>query len=206
MRSQRAADKATRAAASNPIRSGAVHSVPTISNAISASAMPGKPSGLTQQNTAPTAPPKSVETLRSAIPAPLPVAAPVLAPVLAPVPVPVPVPVPEAPAISAPVAVASPVASAAPVVLAKVALSGRVRLSSGFGGESALENVQVSAEGAQCSATDSQGRFNCVAPTGWSGRVSPRRNNYRFAPSSLSFQNLRANADGQDFAAFYDPR
>jgi len=196
MRSQRAADKATRAAASNPSRSGAVHSVPTISNAISSSAMPGKPAGLTQQNTAPTALPKSVEPLRSAIPAPLPPAVPVLAQV----------PVPDAPAVSAPVPAASPVASTAPVVLAKVTLSGRVRLSSGFGGESALENVQVSAEGAQCSATDSQGRFNCVAPTGWSGRVSPRRNNYRFAPSSLSFQNLRANADGQDFAAFYDPR
>ena len=105
-------------------------------------------------------------------------------------------------------------ASAVAVVVtsAKVNLSGSVRLSSVFGGDgsrttgAAMENVRVSAEGAQCSATDSQGRYSCVAPAGWSGRVSLQRNNYRFTPSSLSFQNLRADAGGQDFAAVYDPR
>lgn len=105
-------------------------------------------------------------------------------------------------------------ASAAAVVVAsaKVSLSGNVRLSAVFGGDgsratgAAMENVQVSAEGAQCSATDSQGRYSCIAPAGWSGRVSLRRNNYRFTPSSLSFQNLRTDAGGQDFGAVYDPR
>lgn len=118
--------------------------------------------------------------------------------------------------LSAPIAAApaAAVASAAAAVVAsaKVTLSGSVRLSSAFGGDgsratgAAMENVQVSAEGAQCSATDSQGRYTCVAPAGWSGRVSLRRNNYRFTPSSLSFQNLRTDAGEQNFAAVYDPR
>lgn len=197
MRLNLAADVSAYAAASKLSRSGAVNPVVAMNNAITSSAMPAKPAVLTQQNTAPTSPtspPQTIETVRSAIPVPLAAAVPALPPV------------PDAAAVSAPVAAAAPVATAALVVLAKVTLSGRVRLSSGFGGDAALENVQVSAEGAQCSATDNQGRFNCVAPAGWSGRVSLRRNNYRFAPSSLSFQNLRTNADGQDFAAFYDPR
>lgn len=87
-----------------------------------------------------------------------------------------------------------------------------MRLSSGFGGDAAkvtraiMENVQVNAEGAQCSATDGQGRYNCVVPAGWTGRVSVQRINYRFTPSSLSFQNLRKDVGRQDFSAIYEPR
>jgi len=88
-------------------------------------------------------------------------------------------------------------------------LSGTVRLSSGFGGDStgkALGNVQVAADGGQCSATDSQGRYVCSVPAGWTGRVTMRRGNYRFSPSALSFQNLRIDAGQQDFSAIFDPR
>jgi len=69
-----------------------------------------------------------------------------------------------------------------------------------------LENVQVAADGGQCSATDSQGRYVCSVPAGWTGRVTMRRGNYRFSPSALSFQNLRIDAGQQDFSAIFDPR
>lgn len=132
-------------------------------------------------------------------------------------------PVPSLPLapVSAPVAQAAPAAAAvlptpATVVpalpVARVNLSGTVRLSAGFGGDSSnsagkpLENVQIVAEGAQCSLSDSQGRYVCNVLAGWSGRVSLSRNNYRFSPSALSFQNLRIDAGQQDFAAIYDPR
>ena len=119
-------------------------------------------------------------------------------------------PVPVAPQASAttlpaPVLAAPPAAALATIL----SLSGTVRLSAGFGGDNTgkvLENVQVVAEGAQCSATDSQGRYVCSVPAGWTGRVTLRRGNYRFSPSALSFQNLRLDAGQQDFAAIYDPR
>ena len=104
------------------------------------------------------------------------------------------------------------VPASASSALAGVSLSGTVRLSSGFGGDghattgAPMEHVQVTAEGAQCSSTDSQGRYTCLLTGGWSGRVSLRRSNYRFSPSALSFQNLRVDAGQQDFSAIYDPR
>ena len=119
------------------------------------------------------------------------------------------------PAVTAPVAVsltASVAATPAPmpvVAPATLSLSGTVRLSAAFGIDNTgkvLENVQVAADGAQCSATDSQGRYVCSVPAGWTGRVTLRRSNYRFSPSALSFQNLRVDAGQQDFAAIYDPR
>ncbi|MBC7608511.1 MAG: hypothetical protein H7228_02885 [Polaromonas sp.] len=146
-------------------------------------------------------------TTVGAVPTPTPT--PASSPVNAAVPL---VPVPAPPPPPAPVVVAAASATAvAPAVLAKVSLSGTVRLSSGFGDGAAatgapMENVQVSAEGAQCSNTDGQGRYSCSVPAGWSGRVSLRRSNYRFSPSALSFQNLRVDAGQQDFAAIYDPR
>ena len=117
-------------------------------------------------------------------------------------------PVPVNPPASVAVASAPAAAPAAPAP-ATLTLSGTVRLSAGFGGDNTgkvLENVQVVADGAQCSATDSQGRYVCSVPAGWTGRVALRRGNYRFSPSALSFQNLRADAGQQDFAAIYDPR
>ncbi len=136
----------------------------------------------------------------------------------APTPTPVVAPTPPAPLVPiapvapvAPVAVASvaapvpappiPATPVVPAVAVKVSVSGTVRLSN-----SPLEGVQVAAEGAQCSATDSQGRYVCNTTTGWSGKVRVLRNNYRFSPSSLSFQNLNVDAGQQDFAATYDPR
>ena len=124
-----------------------------------------------------------------------------------------------APAAPAPVPASTPAATlsvpatppAAPEPAHDLHLSGTVALSSGFGagiGEGAkrLENASVSAEGAQCSATDAQGRYSCVVPYGWSGSVHVRKPNYRFSPSSLSYQNLRTTATQQDFSAVYDPR
>ena len=143
---------------------------------------------------------------------------------LTPIPVPTPTPTPTAAPAPAPAASSTPTPTrvAVPSLPAATALSvppsaglsvrGTVRLSSGFGGDSAagagqpLENVQVLAEGAQCSPTDNQGRYVCSVAAGWSGRVSLKRNNYRFSPSALAFQNLRADAGQQDFAAIYDPR
>jgi hypothetical protein len=69
-----------------------------------------------------------------------------------------------------------------------------------------MEKVQVEAEDARCSVTDKQGHYVCHVAPGWSGRVRVQRNNYRFSPSALSFQNLRSDAGQQDFAAIYDPR
>ena len=117
-----------------------------------------------------------------------------------------------APIVVAAVPGVTPVSPPTPVALAPAAtlsVGGTVRLSAGFGGDSTgrmLENVQVVADGAQCSATDSQGRYVCSVPAGWTGRVTLRRANYRFSPSALSFQNLRVDAGQQDFAAIYDPR
>jgi hypothetical protein len=69
-----------------------------------------------------------------------------------------------------------------------------------------LEGVQVTAVGANCSATDNEGHYFCQANAGWSGRVSVRKANYQFSPSAMSFQNLRGDIDQQDFSAIYDPR
>lgn len=91
-------------------------------------------------------------------------------------------------------------------------ISGGVFLSAGFGGTAsgaerqALANVTVAAEGAQCSPTNSEGRFSCTVATGWSGRMTVRKNNYRFSPSALNYQNLRSDAPEQNFVAVYDPR
>ena len=114
----------------------------------------------------------------------------------------------------APVYVSAPAPAPAPSAsaLTRLSLSGTVRLSSGFGGNgpatsgTPMEHVKVIAEGAQCSSTDGQGRYTCLLSAGWSGRVSLMRNNYRFSPSALSFQNLRVDAGQQDFSAIYDPR
>ena len=90
-------------------------------------------------------------------------------------------------------------------------ISGVVALSSGFGGDTRgdarrLAEVSIVAEGGQCTATDSEGRYACTVPLGWTGRVVARKSNYRFAPSALTYQNLRNDARQQDFAAVYDPR
>lgn len=80
-------------------------------------------------------------------------------------------------------------------------MRGTVRLA-----EAPLEGVQVAAEGASCSASDSQGHYLCQMAAGWSGRITLRRANYRFAPSAMTFKNLHGDADQQDFSAIYDPR
>lgn len=80
-------------------------------------------------------------------------------------------------------------------------INGTVRLS----GEP-MENVQVTAQDAQCSATDAQGRYACEVVAGWSGQIRLKKPSYQFTPSSLSFQNLRIDTSQRDFAAIYDPR
>ena len=123
--------------------------------------------------------------------------------------VPVAVTPPAAPVAALPAPAPVPIATPPAAPAATLTLSGTVRLSAGFGGDNTgkvLENVQIVAEGAQCSATDSQGRYTCNVPAGWTGRVTLRRGNYRFSPNALSFQNLRVDAGQQDFAAIYDPR
>ena len=155
--------------------------------------------------------PKTVPD-RAVAEASAPVAVPVAAvpmSALAPVTVPAQAPAPSLPATVLAIPPPAPAATPAP---ARVSVSGTVRLSSGFGGDSPatagtpLENVQVAAAGAQCSSTDSQGRYVCNVAAGWSGRISVQRNNYQLSPSARSFQNLRVDADQQNFAAIYDPR
>ena len=171
--------------------------------ALSAADIQARPALVSANNSVAT-PGQTIAAASATAAAPVPAlpAAPILAPV-APV-------APVAPAVAA--VLPTPAAAVPASPLARVNLSGTVRLSSGFGGDSSnsagkpLENVQVVAEGAQCSLSDSQGRYVCNVLAGWSGRVSLRRNNYRFSPSALSFQNLRIDAGQQDFAAIYDPR
>jgi hypothetical protein len=144
-------------------------------------------------------------------PAPAPAPARVAAPAPAPAPAParVAAPAPVAPPASAPTPAATPAVIAAPAPLpTQVSVSGTVRLSSGFGGQTGepLDNVRVTAPGAQCSSTDRAGHYACTAAPGWSGRISVQRNTYRFAPGSRSFQNLNLDLDKQDFSATYDPR
>ena len=105
-------------------------------------------------------------------------------------------------AVSAPVAVAAvPTTSPASAAIATVSVSGTVRLA-----DAPMDRVQMTAVGATCSDTDKQGRYVCTVTVGWSGRLSLKRNNYRFSPSALTFQNLSSDAWQQDFAAIYDPR
>lgn len=199
LRAQIAAEMQTKTAAesvSATLASGGA----TNASSGTAAAAPGRPVAPLPVPTALAAPaaPPAVTVVQAAV-----AAAPMTAPAS------VAAPVVSAP-VSAPVTAAASVASSAALI--RVSLSGTVRLSSGFGGDGAasagtpMENVQVNAEGAQCSVTDGQGRYTCLLPAGWSGRLSLRRNNYRFSPSALSFQNLRADAGQQDFAAIYDPR
>lgn len=163
-------------------------------------------------------PPRPVvaTAIAAASPTPTAVTGPAAAPARV---VPTPTPTPPqpstatvAPVVAAAVPGVTPASPPTPVALAPAAtlsLGGTVRLSAGFGGDNSgkmLENVQVLADGAQCSATDSQGRYVCSVPAGWTGRVTLRRANYRFSPSALSFQNLRVDAGQQDFSAIYDPR
>lgn len=135
--------------------------------------------------------------VEQAVVAVAPVAAVVLAPT-APAPATMPEPTRPIPVTTPVLPATAPAASTAP---AGVNVSGTVRLS-----DAPLAHVQVAAEGAQCSSTDSQGRYVCHVAAGWSGRVSLSRNNYRFSPSALTFRNLRVDAGQQDFAAIYDPR
>ena len=200
-------EKQTKPAATVPAstvandNSGPTRLAVVVNNLTNPSATSGKNVVLAPQNTA------------SFLTAPIIAALPATAP-QAVLPIPTAVVVPSTQIVSAPAITTAPAASVAPVMVApaRVNLSGTVRLSSGFGGDPAnvtgavMGNVQVSAEGAQCSATDGQGRYNCVVPVGWTGRVSVQRINYRFTPSSLSFQNLRTDAGRQDFAAIYEPR
>ena len=106
---------------------------------------------------------------------------------------------PVMPALSTPLASTTAVAPATAAKLLSV--SGAIHLA-----EAPMENVQPTAEGAQCTTSDKQGRFVCTMAAGWSGRIRLSRNNYRFSPSALSYQNLRTDASQQDFVAIYDPR
>jgi len=125
---------------------------------------------------------------------------PVAPPVMTPVPAVAPAAVSVAPVPAVATVTPTPVTPPAPAPV-KLNVSGTVRLA-----QAPLENVLVTAEGAQCTASDKQGRFVCHVPAGWSGRVRLTRNNYRFSPSALTYQNLHSDAEQQDFAAIYDPR
>ena len=83
--------------------------------------------------------------------------------------------------------------------------------AAGFGdtrrsdGSRRIANAVIHAEGARCTPTDDAGNYVCTVKPGWSGKIEPRKPNYRFTPSALKFMNLRQNQTRQDFAATYAP-
>ena len=68
-----------------------------------------------------------------------------------------------------------------------------------------IANATIGAEGAQCTNSDEAGNFVCTARAGWSGRIIPRKSNYRFTPRALAYSELRQDQRSQDFAAIYEP-
>ena len=74
-----------------------------------------------------------------------------------------------------------------------------------FAGRRRIANATIAAEGAQCTNSDDAGNYMCTARAGWSGRVVPRKSNYRFTPSALAYSGLRQDQRNQDFAATYEP-
>ncbi len=83
-------------------------------------------------------------------------------------------------------------------------ITGRVLIDRHFSGNG-LEGVALRAEGATCTVTDRRGEFTCQVPENWLGSLVPEKRNYRFSPSRLRFQELRADFPGQSFAATYEP-
>ena len=83
--------------------------------------------------------------------------------------------------------------------------------ASGFGdaqasaGARRIRNATISADGAQCTGTDEAGNYLCKVKAGWTGRIVPRKPNYRFTPSALVFGGLRQDQRNQDFTAIYAP-
>jgi hypothetical protein len=74
-----------------------------------------------------------------------------------------------------------------------------------FTGARRIANATIVAEGAQCTNSDAAGNYVCTARAGWSGRIVPRKSNYRFTPSALAYRGLRQDQRNQDFAAVYEP-
>ncbi|MFC1601401.1 carboxypeptidase regulatory-like domain-containing protein, partial [Candidatus Sumerlaeota bacterium] len=52
--------------------------------------------------------------------------------------------------------------------------------------------------------TDASGAYTYTVPFGWSGSVQPSLTGYTFVPGSRTYQNLTANAPGQDFLGVPD--
>lgn len=111
-----------------------------------------------------------------------------------------PVPLPEAPRPS----------PAQPLPPQDVRIAGTLFISGigdarSFAGGRRIANATLVAEGAQCTNSDETGNYMCTARAGWSGRIVPRKANYRFTPSALAFSGLRQDQRNQNFSAIYEP-
>lgn len=89
-----------------------------------------------------------------------------------------------------------------------IVVSGRVLLGVAAEDESArpVADAVVYIDDKPCATTNSQGRFSCSTSPGWSGRLSVKKNNYRFSPNAMAFSKLQLDAQGLDFLGSYDPR
>ena len=132
--------------------------------------------------------------------------------------VPAPAPVPAGPGAAAPTAVTpaaplqdipgTPATAALPPPGLRI--SGTIYASAfgdaqGSAGGRRIANASISADGAQCTGTDEAGNYVCTVRPNWTGRIVPRKSNYRFTPSALVFGGLRQDQRNQDFTAIYAP-
>jgi hypothetical protein len=51
-----------------------------------------------------------------------------------------------------------------------------------------------------CMASDSNGRYDCFFPSGWSGELVPAWRSGSFAPERRAYQGITRNQHGQDFS------
>jgi hypothetical protein len=68
---------------------------------------------------------------------------------------------------------------------------------------SALSGVEFS--GADCTASDATGSYNCTVASGWSGSIEPTLSGYGFTPSAYAYSAVESDQVAQDFAALASP-
>ncbi|MES2356182.1 MAG: M12 family metallo-peptidase [Pseudomonadota bacterium] len=64
-----------------------------------------------------------------------------------------------------------------------------------------IAGANVTASGATCTVTGANGVFSCTAAKGWTGKITPTLQGYKFQPASITVSNLQAGKSGQNFAA-----
>ncbi len=64
-----------------------------------------------------------------------------------------------------------------------------------------LSGVTFAFSGLGTTTSDFNGNYSYTVPPGWSGTVTPSRQNYTFTPSSRSYTNVTSNQVNQDFTA-----